>query len=104
MATVLAFKEMVVGLSYRVQNGKEFDRVFEYKGPGASGSGLFTCKYGAQWTMGLRVYDSYTLFGPVPKDTLTEAELQHQRDLYARYCAYAARAAYYDAYCGGLEN
>lgn len=95
MAT--SVNEMTVGLSYRIQTGTNFDKVFEYKGPEASGRSSFTCKYGAIWSI---LCDSCTITGPVPKDTLTEAEVQHQWDLYARYCGYVARLDYYNTYFG----
>jgi len=87
-ASTVAVADMVPGLSYRIQNGRNFDRVMEYRGPAAFKSSYFQCKYGHTWCIGIEFYGCYTITGPVPKDEITEADRQKWREEDEAYKAY----------------
>jgi len=72
----LTSSDLKVGLSYRIQNGRDMDKVLEYKGRSGKGgstksslSHYFTCEFGTTWCLALDFYDCYTITGPVPKKT-----------------------------------
>jgi len=87
-AKTVAVGDMIPGLSYRIRDDRTFDRVMEYMGPAAFKSSYFECKYGSVWCIGIEFYGCYTLTGPVPKDEITEADRQKQREEDEAYKAY----------------